>query len=118
MTIANGTPDPVRTAARDDDCGCGGSSRGSGASMEPLERYAPDHRSRGTAPSPLARNAFYPLKRMEVQHWQAEQDYHRRSRELLTRLSTGTGILCGLEVFLTDEGTLVVEAGVAVDGWG
>lgn len=69
-------------------------------------------------PAPLVRNRFYPRKLMEVRHWQAEQDYHRRARQLLTRLSTGNGVLCGLEVALTEVGTLVITAGVAVDGQG
>lgn len=69
-------------------------------------------------PTPLERNRFFPRKLMEVRHWQAEQAYHRRARELVTRLSTGTGVLCGLEVTLTDAGTVVITSGVAVDGYG
>ena len=52
----------------------------------------------------LQRNRFYPRKLMEVRHWQAEQAYHRRSRELLTRLGLGTGVLCGLDVTRDDDG--------------
>jgi hypothetical protein len=112
MTIVTGNLEPVRPPARDDDCGCGGTSHAFPASG------ASDGRAARSAPAPLERNAFYPRKLMEVRHWQAEQDYHRRSRQLLTRLATGSGILCGLDVVLTEEGTLVVEAGVAVDGRG
>ena len=40
----------------------------------------------------LQRNHFFPRKLMEVCHWQAEQDYHRHARELVTRLGLLT---CG-----------------------
>ncbi|MGI5400290.1 hypothetical protein ACQEVG_12700 [Streptomyces sp. CA-135486] len=66
----------------------------------------------------LRRNRFFPRKLMEVGHWQAEQDYHRLARELTTRLGLGSGVLCGLEPELTDTGTVVIGAGVAVDGKG
>ena len=66
----------------------------------------------------LQRNRFYPRKLMEVRHWQAEQSYHRRSRELLARLGLGRGVLCGLKVARTAEGTLTIGSGAAVDGAG
>jgi hypothetical protein len=66
----------------------------------------------------LQRNRFYPRKLMEVRHWQAEQTYHRRSRELLTRLGLGAGVLCGLEVTRNADGTLAITSGVGVDGCG
>lgn len=69
-------------------------------------------------PKPLERNRFFPRKLMEVRHWQAEQAYHRHARELGTRLGTGSGVLCGLEVTLTEAGTLVITSGVAADGYG
>ncbi len=97
MTIAStGRPTPAPT--RDHDCGC------DGGPCDP--------------PRPLERNAFFPRKLMEVRHWRAEQRYHRSAREVVTRLATGAGVLCGLEVVLTDTGTVVVEAGIAVDGRG
>ncbi|MFE9775589.1 hypothetical protein ACFYOV_28745 [Streptomyces sp. NPDC005931] len=86
---------------RDGGCGCGGRDRG----------------CRGT-PAPLTRNRFFPRKLMEVRHWRAEQDYHRRARELTTRLGLGSGVLCGLEPYLTDTGTVVITAGVAADARG
>jgi len=81
------------------DCGCGDR-----CSCEP--------------PRALERNRFFPRKLMEVRHWQAEQDYHRRSRELVTRLGLGAGVLCGLEVQELPSGTLQIEHGVGVDGHG
>lgn len=118
MTIPTGNLDPGRPASRDDDCGCGGGGHRHDAPAARSDEYETEPRRRGSAPRPLERNAFYPRKLMEVRHWQAEQDYHRRSRQRLTRLATGTGILCGLDVRLTEEGTLVIEEGVAVDGRG
>jgi hypothetical protein len=64
------------------------------------------------------RNLFFPRKLMEVRHWQAEQAYHRRARELVSRLGLGCGVLCGLEVTLSTTGTLVVGAGAGIDGYG
>jgi len=66
----------------------------------------------------LQRNRFYPRKLMEVRHWQAEQSYHRRSRELLARLGLGRGVLCGLKVARNADGTLTIGSGAAVDGAG
>jgi hypothetical protein len=66
----------------------------------------------------LQRNRFYPRKLMEVRHWQAEQAYHRRSRELLGRLGLGRGVLCGLEVARTAEGSVTIGSGAAIDGAG
>ncbi|BDV31538.1 hypothetical protein [Microbacterium terricola] len=120
MMIATGDLEPARQPARDGDCGCGGggSSRASARLETDTGRHAPGTRTRRDPLAALQRNAFYPRKLMEVRHWQAEQEYHRGARELLTRLATGTGILCGLEVYLTDDDTLVIEGGVAVDGPG
>ncbi|GGK63501.1 hypothetical protein [Ornithinimicrobium pekingense] len=77
-----------------------------------------DHDCTCDPPRPLERNLFFPRKLMEVRHWRAEQAYHRRAREIVTRLGLGSGVLCGLEVTLTDDGTLIVGHGVAVDGHG
>lgn len=101
MTIAtagHAAPGAAHAHAHEEDCGCRDSS------CDP--------------PTPLERNAFFPRKLMEVRHWRAEQRYHRRSRELVTRLATGSGVLCGLGVFATDARTIVIESGVAVDGRG
>jgi hypothetical protein len=69
-------------------------------------------------PRTLTRNRFFPRKLMEVRHWRAEQAYHRHSRELVTRLGLGSGVLCGLDTVLTDDDTLLILPGVAVDGLG
>lgn len=97
MTIAPAGP-PVMNSGAHDDCGC--------------------DTGRCEPPTQLQRNRFYPRKLMEVRHWAAEQAYHRSARQLVTRLGTGSGVLCGLEVTLTELGTLVITAGVAADGYG
>lgn len=97
MTIAP-AGSPVTNSGVHDDCGC--------------------DTGRCDPPKPLERNRFYPRKLMEVRHWEAEQAYHRSVRQLVTRLGTGNGVLCGLEVTPTELGTLVITAGVAADGYG
>ncbi|HSA53468.1 MAG TPA: hypothetical protein VLH10_25575, partial [Yinghuangia sp.] len=68
--------------------------------------------------APLVRNRFHPGKLMDVRHWYLEQDYHRRTAALSARLGLGPGVLCGLDVELCDDESLVVGPGVALDGRG
>lgn len=63
------------------------------------------------------RNHYFYGKRMDVQHFQMEQDYGKLKQWLLNRLTLGKGVLCGLRVFL-DDGKICVDPGVAIDGLG
>jgi len=63
------------------------------------------------------RNQYFYGKRMDVQHFQMEQDYGRQKQALVNRLTLGKGVVCGLRVSL-DEGRIVVDPGVAIDGLG
>ena len=63
------------------------------------------------------RNKFFYGKRMDVQHFQVEQDYGKLKQWLLNRLTLGKGVLCGLNVSVVD-GKVCVEPGVAIDGLG
>lgn len=63
------------------------------------------------------RNHFFYGKRMDVQHFQMEQDYGKHKQWLLNRLSLGMGVLCGLKVSVDGE-RLCVDPGVAIDGLG
>jgi hypothetical protein len=64
-----------------------------------------------------SRNHFFYGKRMDVQHFQLEQDYGKHKQWMLNKLTLGKGVLCGLKV--TQEGDrLCVEPGVAIDGLG
>jgi hypothetical protein len=65
------------------------------------------------------RNRYYYGKLLDAFHFELEQRYFNRHRWLLNRASLGTGVLCGLGVAKTADGTqLRVAAGVAIDGWG
>jgi hypothetical protein len=63
------------------------------------------------------RNHFFYGKRMDVQHFQLEQDYGKLKQWLLNRLTQGKGVLCGLKVGV-DGTRLCVDPGVAIDGLG
>lgn len=65
------------------------------------------------------RNRYYYGKLLDVYHLDVEQDYGNMKRWMLNRLSLGTGVLCGLEVAVSNDKKQVrVGAGVAIDGWG
>lgn len=63
------------------------------------------------------RNRYFYGKRMDVQHFQMEQDYGKLKQWMLNRLTLGMGVLCGLQVSV-EEGRLYVEPGVAIDALG
>ena len=63
------------------------------------------------------RNKYFYGKRMDVQHFQMEQNYGKLKQWLLNRLTLGKGVLCGLAVSV-DGGRICVEPGVAIDGLG
>ena len=44
-----------------------------------------------------------------------EQRYHCSKRALLNRLLHGSGVVCGLGVTASDESTLMIESGAALD---
>jgi hypothetical protein len=64
------------------------------------------------------RNRYFYGKLLDVYHFELEQNYANRKRWLLNRLGLGAGVLCGLEVELTDEGKVWVRPGVAIDPYG
>jgi hypothetical protein len=66
---------------------------------------------------PFRRNHFFYGKRMDVQHFQMEQDYGKLKQWLLNRLTFGKGVACGLGVSIKD-GKLCVDPGFAIDGLG
>jgi hypothetical protein len=63
------------------------------------------------------RNAYFYGKRMDVQHFQLEQDYGKHKQWLLNRLTLGKGVVCGLKVSIEGE-HLCVDPGFAIDGLG
>jgi hypothetical protein len=78
--------------------------------------------SNGDAPGGLAsptRNRYFYGKLLDAYHFQLEQKYFNRKRWLLNHLDLGWGVICGLSVTVSNDGShLVVGPGVALDGWG
>jgi hypothetical protein len=74
------------------------------------------------APTSLAtpeRNRYFYGKLLDVPHFYLEQSYLNAKRWLLNRLVSGTGIVCGLAVVPSPDGTgVVISPGVAIDQWG
>lgn len=66
------------------------------------------------------RNHFFYGKLMDVDQFEKETRYFNEKRWLLNRLVLGRGVVCGLKVqFLPGKpGWIVIEPGVALDGWG
>jgi hypothetical protein len=66
-----------------------------------------------------SRNRYYYGKLLDAYHFELEQRYGNNKRWLLNRLSLGAGVLCGLEVTASADGSRVrIGAGVAIDGVG
>jgi len=56
---------------------------------------------------------------MDVHHFEMETAYGIGMRRLLNRLVTGSGVVCGLDVEAgSDQCSVEVTAGVAIDRWG
>lgn len=64
---------------------------------------------------PMERNRYFYGKLLTVRDFEVEQRYHCTKRELLNRLLHGAGVMCGLSVTASDESTLMIESGMALD---
>jgi hypothetical protein len=66
------------------------------------------------------RNHFFYGKLMDVYHFELETAYFITMRQLLNRLISGCGVVCGLDVRKPDpdRNEIVITPGVAVDRWG
>lgn len=65
------------------------------------------------------RNRYFYGKLLDVFHFDLEQTYINRKRWLINRLGLGSGVLCGLTVVPSNDGTgLVIGPGVAIDPYG
>jgi hypothetical protein len=91
---------------------------------EIMAHHVSQHRQRGELrassdlKTPLRNNYFYG-KLLDVYHLEMEQEYFNSKRWLLNRLVTGPGVLCGLDVELSDDGKSgVVGPGIAIDRCG
>jgi hypothetical protein len=80
--------------------------------------HRPDVRVPADLKTPV-RNHYYFGKLLDVYHLELEQQYVNSKRWLLNRLVTGPGVVCGLDVELTDDNqSVVVMPGVAIDRCG
>lgn len=66
-------------------------------------------------PFPLERNRYFYGKLLTVRDFETEQRYHGAKRALVNRLIHGAGVVCGLGVTASDESTLMIESGMALD---
>ena len=65
------------------------------------------------------RNRYFYGKLLDVFNLEMEQEYFNSKRWLLNRLVTGPGVVCGLDVVLTDDQQgVIVMPGVAIDRCG
>ncbi len=64
---------------------------------------------------PLERNRYFYGKLLTVRDFEIEQKYTRSSAQLMQRLAFGAGVVCGLGVSASDDSTLLIESGMAID---
>ena len=70
-------------------------------------------------PTTPVRNSWFHGELLDAAHLQLEQDYGIGKRRLLQRLLLGSGVVAGLGVAPSSDGTrLVISAGLALDGAG
>lgn len=78
--------------------------------------------SNRNAPTALAapeRNQYFYGKLLDAPHLQLEQEYLNSKRWLVNLLMGGKGVIAGLAVVPSANGTrVVIQPGVALDGWG
>lgn len=65
--------------------------------------------------SPFERNRYFYGKLLTVRDFETEQRYYNGKRFLLNRLVNGVGVVCGLGVTASDESTLMIGSGMALD---
>ena len=64
---------------------------------------------------PLERNRYFYGKLLTVRDFEVEQTYMNNKRRILNRAVTGTGVVCGLSVQRSDDVTLMIVSGLALD---
>jgi hypothetical protein len=64
---------------------------------------------------PLERNHYFYGKLLTVRDFEQEQRYFNDKRRLINRIMLGTGIASGLGVAKSDDNTLLIESGMALD---
>jgi hypothetical protein len=74
-----------------------------------------------SAPTALAapqRNQYFYGKLLDVPHLALEQEYFNSKRWLLNLLLHGSGVVAGLAAVPGDGTHIVIQPGIAIDGWG
>lgn len=67
----------------------------------------------------MERNSYFYGKLLDVFHLEMEQEYFNSKRRIINRLVIGPGVVCGLDVEVTDDGKqIVVLPGLAIDRCG
>ena len=64
---------------------------------------------------PIERNRYFYGKLLTVRDFEMEQRYTDRKLRLFSRFGLGTGVVCGLGVTASDDSTLLIESGLALD---
>lgn len=64
---------------------------------------------------PLERNRYFYGKLLTVRDFEIEQRYNCTKRELLNRVLQGVGVVCGFGITASDDTTLMIESGLALD---
>lgn len=67
---------------------------------------------------PFERNRYYVGKLLTSADFLAEQVYGNHKRRFLNEMMFGSGIVCGLGVYSLDDQSVMIDSGVAVDGYG
>ena len=65
--------------------------------------------------SAFERNRYFYGKLLTVRDFEIEQRYYNEKRAMLNRLVSGAGVVCGLGVTASDESTLMIGSGMALD---
>lgn len=64
---------------------------------------------------PFERNKYFYGKLLTVDDFETEQRYINDKRRMINRFLFGTGVVCGMNVVMTDELAISVEPGLALD---
>ncbi len=64
---------------------------------------------------PIERNRYFYGKLLTVRDFEAEQNYSRNKHRLMNLAMNGSGIAFGLGVSASDDSTLLIESGLALD---
>ena len=67
---------------------------------------------------PIERNRYFYGKLLTVRDFELEQKYLNDKRRLLNLAIAGPGVVCGLTVSKSDDMTLMLESGLALDCMG